>query len=257
MRRDPAIDLPSGALARGLRVLVALNDLETATVSRIVSETQLPKPTVIRLLRALQSEGYLTQDAETLTYRATPKVASLSRSLGLDGEIDGLIQTPLDILAEQVKWPAEYLVADGLSMRIRSNNRDRAPIKLKLFERRRFPMLGSAAGLVYLAGIEEQQCRKYLNKLTSDVAERRDAKRKVDLARSRGYATRSLTELGPNMAVVSVALPAMLGALSLVHFDDVVSPEQMEAVILPRLLECARGIAGALQEYRGPLISGT
>jgi hypothetical protein len=58
--------------------------------------------------------------------------------LGEAGEIDGLIQTPLDLLADQIKWPAEYLVADGLSMRIRSNNRDRAPIKLKLFERRRF-----------------------------------------------------------------------------------------------------------------------
>jgi IclR family transcriptional regulator, mhp operon transcriptional activator len=250
VRRDPAIDSPSGALARGLRVLVALNDLETATVSRIVSETQLPKPTVIRLLQALQNEGYIAQDPETLTYRATPKVASLSRSLGLDGEVDGLIQTPLDRLAEIIKWPAEYLVADGLSMRIRSNNRDRAPIKLKLFERSRFPMLSSAAGLVYLAELEEQHCRKYLTQLTSDGAERRESKRRVDSARRRGYATRSLTELGPNMAVVSVALPARLGALSLVHFDDVVTPEQLESIIVPRLRVCAGEIAKALQEYR-------
>ena len=250
MHRDQAVDSPSGALARGLKVLVAINDLETATVSRIVSETQLPKPTVIRLLQALQSEGYLAQDPETLTYRVTPKVASLSRSLGLDGEVDGLIQTPLDILAEQIKWPAEYLVADGLSMRIRSNNRDRAPIKLKLFERRRFPMLGSAAGLAYLAALEEEHLRKYLARLTRDGAERRDARRSIDLARRRTYATRSLTELGPNMAVVSVALPAKLGALSLVHFDDVIPPKQLETIIVPRLLACAGEIAKALQEYR-------
>lgn len=182
-KADQEVESPSGALARGLRVLSAINDLQTATVSRVVSETQLPKPTVIRLLQALQNEGYVAQDSQTLTYRVTPKVASLSRSLGAEGEIDGLIQAPLDALAEQLKWPAEYLVPDGLSMRIRSNNRDRAPIKLKLFERRRFPMLGSAAGLVYLAALEEEPLRKYLAQLASNPAARRDARRRIDAVR--------------------------------------------------------------------------
>jgi IclR family transcriptional regulator, mhp operon transcriptional activator len=250
VKADEELDSPSGSLARGLKVLAAVNDLETATVSRVVSETQFPKPTVIRLLQSLVSEGYVAQDPETLTYRVTPKVASLSRSLGVDGEIDGLIQSPLDTLAVQIKWPVEYLVADGLSMRIRCNNRDRAPIKLKLFERRRFPMLGSAAGLVYLATLEEEPLRKYLDQLTSEGAERRAARRHIDSTRRRGYATRSLTELGPNMAVVSVALPAELGALSLVHFDDVVPPERLQAIIVPRLLVCATEIASALQECR-------
>lgn len=252
MKADQEIDSPSGSLARGLSVLSAINDLETATVSRIVSETQLPKPTVIRLLQALQSEGYVAQDSETLTYRVTPKVASLSRSLGIDGEIDGLIQAPLDVLAEQVKWPAEYLVADGLSMRIRSNNRDRAPIKLKLFERRRFPMLGSAAGLVYLAALDEEPLRKYLGQLAPAATERRDVRRRIDAVRRHGYATRCLTELGPNMAVVAVALPAKLGALSLVHFDDVVPPERLESIIVPRLLTSAAEIAKALQQENPP-----
>jgi IclR family transcriptional regulator, mhp operon transcriptional activator len=250
VKADEELDSPSGSLARGLKVLAAVNDLETATVSRVVTETRLPKPTVIRLLQALLSEGYVAQDPETLTYRVTPKVASLSRSLGVDGEIDGLIQAPLDTLALQIKWPVEYLVADGLSMRIRCNNRDRAPIKLKLFERRRFPMLGSAAGLVYLATLEEEPLRRYLDQLTAEGAERRAARRHIDSTRRRGYATRSLTELGPNMAVVSVALPAELGALSLVHFDDVVPPERLRAIIVPRLLVCAREIASALQKYR-------
>jgi IclR family mhp operon transcriptional activator len=232
--------------------LEAINDLDVATVSLIVSETQLPKPTVIRLLRALQSEGYLAQDPDTLAYHVTAKVASLSRSLGLEGEMDGLIQTPLDVLAEQIKWPTEYLVADGLSMRIRTNNRDRAPIKLRLFERRRFPMLGSAAGLVYLAALEEEPLRRYLAQLTATPTERRDTRRRLDEIRQRGYAARSLAELAPNMAVVAVALPAKAGALSLIHFDDIVPAGQIESVLVPRLLVCAATIAKALQDYRPP-----
>lgn len=155
-------DAPSGALARGLRLLAALNDLETATVSGLVNETNLPKATVIRLLQALQAEGYAAQDSDTLTYRVTPKVASLSRSLIGKNQTESLAQVALDMLADVVKWPAEYLVQDGLSMLIQANNRERASIKLKLFERRRFPILESAAGVPYLSSVPvENQIRTY------------------------------------------------------------------------------------------------
>jgi DNA-binding IclR family transcriptional regulator len=82
MQDSLANDSPTGALARGLRLLAALNDLETATVSGLVKETNLPKATVIRLLQALQAEGYAAQDPETLTYYPPPRSSSrrLSRS---------------------------------------------------------------------------------------------------------------------------------------------------------------------------------
>ena len=237
---------PSGALARGLRVLVAVNDLDTGTVSRIVAESALPKPTVIRLLQTLQAEGYVAQDPQTLTYRVTPKVASLSRAMKGDNETEGLIQVALDMLAEQIKWPAEYLSVDGLSMLIVSNNRERAPIKVKLFERRRFSMLGSAAGIAHLATLPHNEQTRLLDRAASGPEERARAEALIAEAATRGYALRSLSELGPNMAVVSVAVPGGGGALSVVHFDDVVSPAQLETVILPRLRDCARNIAGAL-----------
>ena len=78
---DTADAKPGGALARGLRVLVALNDLETATISGLVAETGLAKPTVIRLLRTLLDEGYAARDPDTATSTVTPKVSSLSRAL--------------------------------------------------------------------------------------------------------------------------------------------------------------------------------
>jgi len=238
---------PSGALARGLRVLVAVNDLDTGTVSRIVAESALPKATVIRLLQTLQAEGYVTQDPQTLTYRVTPKVASLSRAMKGDDEIEGLIQVALDMLAEEIKWPAEYLAVDGLSMLIVSNNRERAPIKVKLFERRRFPILGSAAGIAHLATLPAGEQVRLMDCATSGPEECARAEALIAEAQSRGYAMRPLSELGPNMAVASVAVPEGGGALSVVHFDDVVSREQLEAAILPRLRDCARNIAGALK----------
>lgn len=244
---DGGRESPSGALARGLAVLSAVNDLETATVTRIVSETALPKATVIRLLHTLQAEGYIAQDPDTMTYWATPKVVSLSRAVKGDDEITGLVQIALDMLADRIKWPVEYLVVDGLSMLVQSNNRERAPIKLKLFERRRFPILGSASGVAHLATLPAEDCARMLDRILTAADSRAEAEATVAKARSKGYAMRSLTELGPNMAVASVALPSGGGALSLVHFDDVVSVKQLETVMLPELRICADNIVNALR----------
>jgi IclR family mhp operon transcriptional activator len=240
-------DTPSGALARGLRVLGALNDLETATVSGLVKETRLPKPTVIRLLQALQAEGYAAQDPDTLTYRVTPKVASLSRSLIGKNQTESLIQVALDLLADEVKWPAEYLVQDGLSMLIQSNNRERAPIKLKLFERRRFPILESAAGIAYLSSLGEDVRAEWLRRLVKTASQVEGVKRRIEGAATVGYATRALKELGPNMRVAAVPVPAGGGSISVIYFDDVVSQEHLQSVLLPKIKKSAVDVAGALK----------
>jgi DNA-binding IclR family transcriptional regulator len=246
--QDPsASDSPTGALARGLRLLAALNDLETATVSGLVKETNLPKATVIRLLQALQAEGYAAQDLETLTYRVTPKVASLSRSLIGKNQTESLIQVVLDLLADEVKWPAEYLVQDGPSMLIQSNNRERAPIKLKLFERRRFPLLDSAAGVAYLSGLDDIERSKWLKRLLKSQSEIASAKRRIEEAAQAGYATRALNELGPNMRVAAVPVPGGGGAISMIYFDDVVAKKHLETALLPLVKKAAASVAGALQ----------
>ncbi|MEM6897338.1 MAG: helix-turn-helix domain-containing protein [Pseudomonadota bacterium] len=202
-----------GALGRGLRVLVALNDLRTASVAGLVAETGLAKPTVIRLLKTLVSEGFAAQDAATLTYGVTHRVAALSRALSERDPSEEALQGVLDTLADALKWPTEFLVPEGDSMVIRMSNRERAAIKLALFERRRFPMAESAAGEAFLA---------------------------ADLT---GYTLLGYPSLAPNLRVASVAVPGGVGALSLVHFDDVVSIETLETALLPSLRAAAREIA--------------
>lgn len=242
-------DAPNGALARGLRVLAALNDLRTATISGLVSETNLPKATVIRLLHTLQAEGYALQDRETLTYRATPKVASLSRSLTGGNQAESMVQVALDMLADLIKWPAEYLVIDGLSMLIQSNNRKRAAIKLKLFERRRFPILESAAGIAWLSSLDQTGRREWLSRLVKIVAETEAAIQLIEAAAAAGYATRALKELGPNMRVASVPV-AQVGAISVVYFDDVVSSEHLESALLPKIRKTALDLTDVLEVHR-------
>ncbi len=231
------------ALARGLAVLTALNDLETATVSGLVAETGLAKPTLIRILQTLMAEGFAARDEATTTYRVTEKVGSLSRALIGRNRHDETVQRVLDELADTLKWPTEFLVPDGDSMVIHLNNRERAPIRLRLFERRRFPLLESASGFAYLAALPKAELRAHLARMAPE--EERIARTEIEAVRQRGYGLRRFPALSENMRVVSVVVPGPIGALSLVHFDDVVTIATLDDILLPELKSAAASIAAA------------
>lgn len=231
------------SLARGLRVLAALNDLEAATISRLVAETGLAKSTLIRLLQTLIAAGYAKRDPDAGTYEVTPKVASLARALIGKNQVDDQIQTVLDSLAEEIKWPTEFLVPDGLSMVIRLNNRVRAPIQLRHFDRRRFPMGESAAGLAYLAALPAPEQGAKVEELAGTASARSALSARIAETSARGYAGRQVHDLAPNLSVVSVSVPGPVGAMSMVYFDDVVTDESNLRRHLPALHRAAGQIA--------------
>ncbi len=239
-----------GALGRGLKVLMALNDLETGTVAGLVQETKLPKPTLIRLLQNLVDLGYAAHDDETSTYAVTSKVASLSRGLVGRGPGDSELQNILDKMADELKWPTEFLVRDGASMVIETNNRARAPIKLKLFERRRFPMLASAAGIAVLASRTLGERETEIKRLTGNEFEEAEARNWVERSVANGYAQRPLAELGENMTVSAVAIPEHSAAVSLVYFEDVLDSSAFVSRILPHLRKRASEIATVLTQSK-------
>ena len=238
------------SLARGLRVLAALNDLEAATITRLVSDTGLAKSTLIRLLQTLISEGYAKRDPDSATYSVTPKVASLARALIGRDQMDAEIQQVLDDLADEIKWPTEFLVPDGTSMVIRLNNRVKAPIQLQRFESRRLPMEQSGAGLAYLAALPQAEQEAKIEQLTKRAEERDLLTARIAEASARGFASRKLHELARNLSVISVSVPGPVGAISLVHFDDIASDEVHAARHLPALRRAAAKIAVIFETHR-------
>lgn len=243
---DEADKSGGGALGRGLRVLMALNDLGSATIGGLVAETHLPKPTVIRLLRTLMQLGFARHDTETGTYDVTPKVASLSRGLVGRGPAHGRVQEILDTMADRLKWPVELLIQDGGSMVVETNNRERAPIKLALFERRRFRLLHSAAGIAMLTQVPAAEQTALIARYSVDADDADAARGKLADALSRGYGHRKLLELEPNMVVSAVPIPGVHGALSAVYFEDVLPRSDFETRVLPGLRQGAAQVGAAL-----------
>ena len=235
------------ALARGLKVLVAVNDLETVTISAVVAATGLAKPTVVRLMQTLVEEGYVGKDPETSTYAVTSRVGSLARGLVGQADQDAALQEVLDGLAMDLKWPTEFLRPDGHSMVIEMNNRKKAPIKLSLFERRRFPMFKSASGIAYAASQPKARSAEMVVASGLGQQDMDEAMRAISRARSKKYAIYQYRDLAANLSVLSIVVPGGLGALSVPHFDDVLSEEHIVAQVLPRLRKAADEIAGILE----------
>lgn len=96
---------PVEAVCRALRVLRTLNRLRIAGVNAIYEETGIPKPTIVRMLETLMSEGYVARDNMYGGYRVTHKAAELS--VGYEGVSRVIeIARPLLVdLANRIKWP--------------------------------------------------------------------------------------------------------------------------------------------------------
>ncbi len=238
------------ALVRGLKVLAALNDLNDASVGDLVRATGVAKTTVLRILATLADEGYVRRDHADM-YRVTDRVAELSRGLiGFDRRAQ-TVQPILDALAD-LRWPVELLTRDDVTMVTTLDNRLRAPIKLTPLERRRFPLLESAAGAAFLSALPARKrgdlMRRAAANLPDPDASLRKARKALREAEGRGYALRSLDTMaaGLRAAAVPVGTSDPRGALVLLYFNDMVSADQFRRRLLPHLRRAAKDIDRAL-----------
>jgi IclR family mhp operon transcriptional activator len=246
------------AFTRGLHVLAAMNELQSPTVGAICRATDLPKATVIRLLQTLVAEGYVDDTADGGGYRVAPKARELSRALVGRTDLAQITQPILDELCTRLKWPSEFLSRDGNALVIEASNREKAPIQLKLFERRSFPLIGSSVGLAFLAAMPEDARDALIDELTAthNVADTREwsaeaVRDLVAVTRNRGYALWDLTTLTPGMRALAIAVVQggrPIGTLSLLHFADYVPDAVITGRLVPELRAAGARILTALEQ---------
>ncbi|GMR22373.1 MAG: hypothetical protein BMS9Abin37_0718 [Acidobacteriota bacterium] len=245
------------ALTRGLEVLAAINELSPATVARLVEETGYPKATVIRLLQTLCREGYAEEIDGGRGYRVSYRSISLSRALSTKRRYQLAAEQELRALGVKLKWPCEVLVRDGFSMIIETNNRESAPIKMQLFERRRFSLLESASGIAYLSAGEPSDTTSLVEEAVEEMGVTEKLKQPVQTilervasARRDGYVLRDYEVLSPGMRAVAVPMlsgGAPFGGLSLVHYRMYMHPTLMENEVIPAMKLAAERIGENLE----------
>ncbi|EKF20874.1 helix-turn-helix domain-containing protein [Nitratireductor pacificus] len=254
---------PTGvrSLLRGLEILIAVNENPPATITRLVTLTGLPKATVIRLLATLKSAGYLQQNSDTGAYEPLPQVRRLASAMMIENPFLTEARQRLNAFGLQVGWPSDLLMAEPDAMVTAASNRDTAPIHLRRFEQRRFPILDSAAGLAFLAALPQEERLEIVNRHCAMMDEGGDVRQTVDAT------LRAVAEVGRHgfsmhdynapmagtravgVAVVSQDRP--VGALVLIILKGAVTDGQLHQQYLPALQDCAAGLGDAYHLHRG------
>lgn len=163
---------PIRALLRGLEVLHVLNQYNGATVSEVATSIDLPRTTTYRILETLCVAGYAYRAASDDRYRLTIMVRGLSDGFDDEAWVTQIARPYIYDLCREIVWPVAVATLSGSSMLIRQTTDHQSPLAV---EKRgpgfRVPILGSAAGLCYLAFCPKEQRDSLLDILASSNRE--------------------------------------------------------------------------------------
>lgn len=228
---------PVRAFARGLAVLEALNTHGSATVLELARHTGVARGTVYRLLQTLQDAEYIERGAGDDRFRLRLRVRRLAGGFEDEQWIAGVARPALLALTGRISWPCDILTFQGLGMVIRDTTHPVAPFSIdRNMAGRELPMLGSAAGLTYLAFAPAQEQSQILRLLAMpngcdqatgpDVA---SIHRVIAATRRRGYGLRQGGQVWPHTG--AIALPIrhggrILGCISVIWMARVVGGQE-------------------------------
>lgn len=157
---------PIRTATRILAVLVAVNRRSRATLTQVASDVSLPVPTTLRLLRSLVSEEYIERDAADGRYQPTARVSLLSCGFDEEAWVAKTARPLLEKLGDEIRWPISLATPLGVRMSVRVNTDKSSPLAVRRYAIGfTVPMLGSAAGRVYLAYCDPAQRSMLLDAL--------------------------------------------------------------------------------------------
>jgi IclR family mhp operon transcriptional activator len=138
-------------LERGLSVLDALEGSEGLSLRELHRHTELPKPTLLRILATLEAKGYARRRIADGGWRRTAhrRKPPSSRLDALRNDIGGEV---LDELCRRVVWPSDLAVYRQGAMEILDTSRRLTPFVINHAGiGLRIPILQSGLGLAWLA----------------------------------------------------------------------------------------------------------
>lgn len=205
------------AASRVLTVLQAMNRQPHSTIQSLHTATGLPKPTLVRLLKTLAADGYVSNDHRQAGYQITSLVTSLSTGFRGDPLVVEAGRAWAIELSGEFKWPVAIAVFHEDAVVIRYSTIHDSPIspfhatinmRLSLFTR--------ALGRAYLAHCTDEELTTLMQRMGDShelelPAEREPdkVKRMIHTIRDRGYARRD-PDVDPRTSD-TVAVPIFAG----------------------------------------------
>jgi IclR family mhp operon transcriptional activator len=238
---------PIRSFARGLAVLAALNRHGSATALTLARETGVPRATVYRLLQTLVDDGYVGRGTADDRFHLRLRVRGLSEGFEDEQWISAIAGPALLALTERISWPCDVSTLDGLKMVIRDTTHRRAPLSIdRNMVGREMPILGSAAGLAYIAFAPARERETLLELLARsddpDDALARDpvqVSRLIAATRRRGYGLRQGGRIWSHTGAVALPIRAEKRVIGCIN-----------AIWMARVIGYKEGVSRCLEPLR-------
>lgn len=215
--------LENRSLGRGISILEVLGREGACALRDLHAHTGLPKSTIRRLLATLIEHRLVRRGLSDDLYRTNvilPACAGYPISAGDTLFLDVAVPIVTE-LTQQIKWPSDIHVWDGLRMRIVDSTRALSPFSFFLgvvdFH---LNVFGTASGIACLSALEDGEISAMIDEAAADPfwslghygIGASQFFEQIELSRERGYSCRLptfFTERAPHDGLAVIAVPIL------------------------------------------------
>lgn len=247
---------PVESVRRALMILRSFSSDRISTISSLYEETDIPKPTIVRMLETLMHEGYVVRDNMCGGYRLTHEIASLNSGYtGISRVIE--VARPMAIdLTRRVKWPIGLGAIDGDAINIQFWTGTISPWAYTNTTLGIRPdLLTTGMGRAYLAFCEPDELERRIigfrksPSLEFGSVQERQLRMMLEKVKQDGYAFRDPQT--PPFRISTVGIPLLENGkvqalISLSFFSSAVLRKEIGEKIIEPLLETRSKIEHAL-----------
>jgi IclR family acetate operon transcriptional repressor len=132
------------------------------SLQSLVEETNIPKPTLHRMLQQLESAGLLARGADNRQYGTGVRLRKLAENLLLNDTFHGARHGVLRALVNEVGESCNLTALSGSEVMYLDRVETPAPLRFYLHSGSRVPVHCSASGKIFLAGMTPAQRQRLL-----------------------------------------------------------------------------------------------
>lgn len=257
-RHNPYKDVQS--LARGLQLIEALSELGWSRIGQLSAVAKVERSSAYRIVSTLEQMGYVTRRDEDGAVALTTKFAFLADGLRDDDIVTQLVGPNLFELTREVLWPSDFASFENGKIFIRYSTHKISPMSIhRAMVGKERLLARSALGLAILSAMPPDELASSLAIIdrlggtnAEDVRDRDALHRMLGTVRQRGYASAAgLTE----SKISAIALPVLApdkrvaGAINVVFFRSVMTPERAAGRYLDRLRDCIARVEQQLSDW--------
>lgn len=211
-------DTPTMRLFALLEVIASKDQF--FSLQELSEETQLPKPTLHRMLQQLEAAGLVQRQGDGRHYSTGLRLRRLAENLLLNNTYHGAQHLVLRHLVDELGESCNITALAGSEVIYLDRVETAAPLRFYLHPGSRVPAHCSASGKMFLSQMSTAQRRRllshapltaYTGKTLTDPALLEDELKQV---RSQGYALDN-EEFLPGLLCVAVAVPSVSGRSNL------------------------------------------